>query len=111
MPLHAVSMHQVELKVLVGFLTRQLCQIPSHTNVSAALRSWKCWKEVTVYADLIHVLSPVFCSCGLVQAWGEKIQRRGQVLGSLKSCSNTSGESPVALAALPSSYRRSSELL
>lgn len=85
MPLHAVSMHQVELKILAGFLTRQLCQIPCHTNVSTALLSWNCWKEVTVCADLIHVLSPVFCPCGLVQAWGEKILKRGQALGSLNS--------------------------
>lgn len=66
MPLRAVAMHQVELKILVGFLTRQLCQILYHTNVPAALLSWKCWKEVTLYAGLIHVLSPVFHSCGLV---------------------------------------------
>lgn len=84
MPSYAVSMRQVELKILAGFLTRQLCQIPCHTNVSTALLSWKCWKEVTVYADLIHVLSPVFCSCGLVQAGGEKILKCGQFLGSLK---------------------------
>lgn len=76
MPLHAVSVLQVELKILVGFLTRQLCQIPCHTNVSKLL-SWKCWKEVTVYVDIICVLSPVFCSCCLVQAWGEKILKLG----------------------------------
>lgn len=46
MPLHAASMHQVELKILGGFLTRQLCQILCHTNVSTALLSWKRWKEV-----------------------------------------------------------------
>lgn len=48
-----------ELKILAGFLTRQLCQISYHTNVSTALLSWKCWKEVTVYADLMRV--PVSC--------------------------------------------------
>lgn len=37
MPLHEVSMHQVELKILMGFLTSQLCQIPCHTNVSEHL--------------------------------------------------------------------------
>lgn len=82
MPLLAVSMHHVELKILVGFLTRQLCQISCHTNVSTALLRWKLWKEVIVYADLKHVLSPVFCSGGLVQAWGETILKH--VLGSLK---------------------------
>lgn len=80
MPLLAVSMHHVELKILAGFLTRQLCQIPCHTNVSTALLMWKLWKEVIVYADLKHVLSPVFCCGGLVQAWGEK----KHILGSLK---------------------------
>lgn len=73
MPLHAVSMHHVELKILMGFLTRQLCQISCHTNVSTALLKWKLWKEVLVYADLKHVLSPLFYSGGLVQAWGETI--------------------------------------
>lgn len=82
MPLHAVSMHHVELKILAGFLTRQLCQISCHTNVSTALLRWKLWKAVIVYAHLKHVLSPVLCSEGLVQAWGEKILKH--VLGSVK---------------------------
>lgn len=73
MPLLAVSMHHMELKILAGFLTRQLCQISCHTNVSTALLRWKLWKEVIVYANLKHVLSPVFCFDGLVQSWGEKI--------------------------------------
>lgn len=87
-PLRAISLHRVELKILAGFLTRQLCQIPCHTNVLTALLSWKRWMEVTVYADFIRVLSPVFCSCGLVQAWDEKIPKRGQVLDSLKCCNS-----------------------
>lgn len=103
MPLHAVSMHQVQLKILVGFLTRQLCQIPCHTNVSTLL-SWKCWKEVTVYVDLIHVLSLVFCSCGLVQAWGEKVLKFGQVLGSSVKCWNSCGSDSSALE-LPAQFR------
>lgn len=82
MPLHVVSMPHMELKILTGFLTRQLCQISCHTNESTALLRWKLWKEVIVYADLKHVLSPVFCSGGLVQAWGEKILKH--VLGSLE---------------------------
>jgi len=64
-----------------------------------------------VYADLIRVLSPVSCSCGLVQAWGEKILESGQVLGSLKCWNSFSRESPVALAALPLSYQLNSDLL
>lgn len=110
MPLRAVAMHQVELKILAGFLTRQLCQILYHTNVPTALLSWKCWKEVTLYAGLIHVLSPVFHFCGLVQVWGEKILKWGWVLGRLK-CWEAFVASPVALAALPLSYQLNSELL
>lgn len=72
MPLHVVSMRHVELKILAGLHTRQLCQISCHTNVSAALRRWKLWTEVIVYADLKRVLSPVFWSGGLVQAWGRR---------------------------------------
>lgn len=87
-PLRAISVHQVVLKILAGLLTRQLCQIPCYTNVPTALQSWKCWIEVTVYADFIRVLSPVFCSCGLVQAWVEKILKCRQVLDSLKCCNS-----------------------
>lgn len=36
MPLHAVSMHHMKLKILAGFLTRQLCQnILSHKCIDS----------------------------------------------------------------------------
>lgn len=79
----------------------------SHKCIRAPL-SWECWKEVTVYADLIRVLSPVFCSCGLVQAWGEKILKCGEVLGSLKcwnSFSRVSRGSGSSAFELPAQFR------